>query len=104
MGKKIEILEVEGNKDEKAALPTLGKARIKTTQVDMSILSANLKEVLAEFQQVVEDQPMTASGYYLDEIELSLGVSGNGSIFLLGKVEAGVQASIKVKIKRENKG
>jgi hypothetical protein len=100
----IEIWETEGTQEAKAALPTLGKARIQATQIDISILSENLKQVLTNFQQVLDEQPKSASGYYIDEIELNLGVSGNGSIALIGKLEAGIQAGIKIKLKRETKG
>lgn len=93
--------EESGNK--KHALPSLGKTRIKATQVDMAVLTGNLKEVLTDFQTVLDEQPESKSGYYVDEIELCLGVNGEGSVAFIGKLEAGMQASIKVKIKREAK-
>lgn len=98
----IEIWEAEtADTDTKHALPTFNKARVKSTEVDMTVLSGNLKEVLADFQTLLDKQPESKSGYYVDEIELSLGVNGKGSFALIGKLEAGMQASIKVKIKRE---
>lgn len=100
----IEVWEAEAaDKDAKHALPPLGKARVKSTEVDMAVLSDNLKAVLADFQVLLDEQPESKSGYYVDEIELSLGVNGKGSVALIGKIEAGMQASIKVKIKRESK-
>lgn len=101
----IEVWEsdVEETGDKKHALPSFGKARIKTIEVDMAILTGNLKDVLTEFQSVLDEQPESKSGYYIDEIELCFGVNGKGSVALIGKLEAGVQASIKVKIKRESK-
>jgi hypothetical protein len=89
--------------DTKHALPMLGKSRLKSTEVEMTLLSDNLKEVLADFQTLLDEQPKSKSGYYVDEIELSLGVNGKGSVALIGNLEAGMQASIKVKIKRESK-
>lgn len=98
---KIEIWTSESDDDRRAALPTLGKARIEVTHVEASVLSQNLKEFLAQFRSIFEDQEMSSSGYSIDEIELSLGVNAKGGVALLGKIEAGATASIKVKLKRE---
>ena len=104
INRTIEIWETEAaDADTKHALPSLGKARVKSTEIDISVLSGNLKEVLDNFQTLLDEQPESKSGYYVDEIELSLGVNGKGSVALIGKLEAGMQASIKVKIKRESK-
>lgn len=73
----------------------------KAYEVDMSVLSTNLKGTLADFQKIMDDLPKSASGYCIDEIELNMGVSGNGGIALIGKFEIGVEAAIKVTIKRE---
>lgn len=69
--------------------------------VNITVLSDNLKEVLTNFQQLVNDIPKPASGYFIDEIEINLGVNGSGGIALIGKMEVGMEAAIKVKIKRE---
>jgi hypothetical protein len=102
MSGKIEVWEID-SLDTKAALPTFGKAQIKATQVEVSVLSSNLKEVIKSFQAVLDEQSDSTDGYYIDEIELNLVVKGNGSIALIGKLEAGVEAGIKVKLKRKFK-
>jgi len=89
--------------DTKHALPTFGKNPVSSTEVDMAVLSSNLKEVIIDFQALLDEQTKSRSGYFVDEIELSLGVNGKGSIGLIGKLAAGMQAGIKVKIKREPK-
>jgi hypothetical protein len=96
----VEIWESQPVSTKKAALPALGTTAIRVSQVDVEVVSDNLASVLATFQQMLEKQPRSASGYYVDEIEISFGVSGSGGIALIGKVEAGVEASIKVKLKR----
>ncbi len=78
---------------------TFGK--IKAYEIDMSILSNNLKQTLADFQKIMDDLPKSASGYCIDEVELNMGVNGNGGIALIGKLEVGVEAAIKIKIKRK---
>ena len=77
----------------------LGK--MKAYRIDMSLLSNNLRETLADFQKMMDGIPKSASGYCIEEIELNLGVSGNGGIALIGKLDVGVEAAIRIKIKRE---
>lgn len=87
-----------------ATVPTLNLSsalgKIKAYQVDMSLLSNNLRETLADFQQMMDGIPESISGYRIEEIELNLGVSGNGGIALIGKLDVGMEAAIKIKIKR----
>lgn len=101
--RKIEIWEIESAPDAKAALPALGRAKFLASEIDMSIFSGNLKQLLVDFQVVFDSWPKSPSGYYVDEIELNLGVNGKGGIALIGKLEMGVQAGIKVKIRRKNR-
>ena len=78
----------------------LGK--MKAYHIDMSLLTNNLRETLADFQKMMDGIPKSASGYCIEEIELNLGVTGNGGIALIGKLDIGVEAAIKIKIKRES--
>lgn len=98
--RKIEIWTSEPSSDKKAALPALGSARVHVSQIDISVLSENLLNTLGDFQQMIEKIPEAKASYRLDEIELNLGVSAKGGIALIGKLEAGVQAGIKIKFKR----
>jgi len=99
--KKIELWTTKDaySSDEKLGLPPLGKV-VGNMEIDMTILSDNLKNVLSDFQNIVDETPQSSSGYNIDEIEISLGINAKGGITLIGKLEAGVQAGIKVKIKR----
>jgi hypothetical protein len=103
MGKRqeIEIWTDQIPGGERAVLPAFGKRAVESVSVDFSVLSRNITELTAHFQALLDKQPKSPSGYYIDEIELSLGVNAKGAVALLGKLEAGVQSSIKVKIKRE---
>ncbi|NPX94441.1 hypothetical protein DZ977_005965 [Pseudomonas aeruginosa] len=97
----IEVWDIETTETAtRNALPTLGRLKPSTTEVDVETLSENLRAVLSKFQAVLDEQPVAQSGYCVDEIEVSLGVNGKGSIALIGKLEAGMQAGIKVKFKR----
>lgn len=77
-------------------------SRMRAYEIDMSVLSGNLKQTLADFQKIMDGLPKSASGYSIEEVELSMGVNGNGGIALIGKLEVGVEAAIKVKIKRKS--
>jgi len=97
----IEVWDIETTETAtRNALPSLGRQRTSTTEVDLETLSENLKAVLSRFQAVLDEQPVAKAGYCVDEIEVSLGVTAKGSIALIGKLEAGMQAGIKVKFKR----
>ena len=97
----IEVWDIEtSDPATRNALPSLSRPKVSTTEVDLEILSENLKAVLNKFQTMLDEQPVAKSGYCVDEIEISLGVNGKGSIALIGKLEVGMQAGIKVKFKR----
>jgi hypothetical protein len=83
------------------AAPALRLSELRAYEVDSSVLSSNLKKTLADFQQIMDYLPKSKSGYCVDEIELNMGFTGKGGIAFFGKLEVGVDAAIKVKIKRE---
>jgi hypothetical protein len=87
--------------DTKAALPKLGRAKYEVSHVQLSVLLGNLSGLIEAFQAALKEPPKATSGYHVDEIELNLGVNANGGIALLGKLETGIEAGIKVKFKRE---
>jgi hypothetical protein len=80
----------------------LGFSELRPYDVESSVLSSNLKKTLADFQRVMDDLPKSASGYCIDEIELNMGFTSKGGIAFFTKLEVGLDAAIKVKIKRES--
>lgn len=89
-----------------SALPTLGnkKKQILVTEntVDSKVVTDNLKSFIDSLQPMLESQP-TEGKYIVDEIEINLGVSANGKIGIIGQLSAGLEASVKVKIKHNYK-
>jgi len=74
---------------------------VRAEEVDLSVLSGNMKRALTSFQTMMDDLPSSPSGYFIDEIELNMGISGSGGVALIGKLEVGMEAAVKVKIKRK---
>jgi len=90
---------------EKAAPPSLGFTGVfGISHVDPTELTKNLRDFLSHFQSLALD-PEVQGGpdFAVQEIELSLGINGKGGIALVGKIEVGVAAGIKVKLVRRGK-
>jgi len=71
-------------------------------RVDTSVIKKNLKAYLSELQGVFDEIAAgsdCSEGFAVDEIEVHLIVNGSGSVGLVGKIEAGMEAGIKVKFK-----
>lgn len=95
----IAIWTTDSKGNEQSALPKIARKLSEATQISTDVLSENLKSFIESFQSVV-DAGNDIGGFAIDEVELSLVVNAKGGIELLGKVEAGAQASMKVKLKR----
>ena len=72
----------------------------QSVKVKASKISDNLKIFLNSFFSILEDQSGIKSKYYVDEIEINLGITANGGIEFVGKISSGTQVGLKVKIKK----
>jgi hypothetical protein len=86
----------------KAALHPLRRS-LRVTKVDARVVTTRLKEAIAEFQALADEPSQGDAPFEIDTIELSFGVNGSGSIALIGKLEAGMEAAIKVTLKRKRR-
>lgn len=75
--------------------------KLTEKRVNSENLKKNLKEYLSDLQSLFDDIASTSDDFELDEIELHLMVNGNGSVGIVAKAEAGMEAGIKVKFKRK---
>lgn len=102
---KISIWVDEAVKDAtKAALPNLARHAVtKTVEVSGDALRDNIRSFVSKFATLLDEGKVGDTNVVIDEIELSLTVTANGSIELLGKLSAGGQAGIRVKLKRQSK-
>ena len=73
---------------------------LKAIELDTAELKRQLEELLNDF--VAFSQP--EGNFTVSEIELALTVSAKGGISLIGKIEAGAEAGIKVKIAPRSSG
>jgi hypothetical protein len=98
----VEIWMPSAGDGAKAALPALGRSRVDVSLVPLDTLSANLQGFIQHLQKALDAPDVPESDYVLDEIELSLALNATGGIALIGKIEAGASAAIKVKLKRKS--
>lgn len=85
----------------KAALPNLAKQAVrKSVEIGCDVLCKNLKTFLSTFAGLLDDPLLVDSSTVIDEVELSLVVTASGGIELVGKLAAGSQAGVKIKLKR----
>lgn len=72
---------------------------LQLIEIDGEQIRARLTSLIAEFDSLVT-APREGSKLQVDEIELAFVVSASGGVQLITKLEAGAEASIKVKLKR----
>jgi len=72
---------------------------MQVVKVSADVLAKNMQAFLAEFDKVLSSQPTTISEYSIDYIELNLAVNAHGGIELVGKLNAGMEAGIRIKLK-----
>jgi hypothetical protein len=102
---KLQIWAIDDEGDlTKDAIPGFGrgqaelaKAALVLTELDAGELRGQIEAFLSEFSQIVE--PVQGS-FGIDEIELALTVNASGGVALIGKLEAGAEAGIKITIRR----
>lgn len=83
----------------KSALPSVRKAADDVIPVTKDVIANNIRSFIEEFQNSVDLSPKTGDRFVVSEIELTLAVNASGGIELVGKLNAGAQAGIKVKLK-----
>jgi hypothetical protein len=99
----IEIWTQTAQPEGKAALPTIRKpAALEVSEVRIADLADNLGDLMAQVQTAFEKAGHVASSLTVEEIELNIGINAKGGLALIGKLEAGMEAGIKVKLKRRN--
>jgi hypothetical protein len=92
----------------KAALPRLGggiaASATEVVSVSVDAVRKNLSAFLEQIGPLLDPPREALKGYEIEEIELNIAVNGSGGIELVGKLEAGAQAGMKIKLKRKQAG
>lgn len=102
MSDKINIWTDEEQDKGKAAVPRMAQVTRHVVSASADVISDNLAAFLKAFEPITTQAADATSAFEIDEIELSLVVNGKGGIELVGKLEAGAEASIKIKLKRKS--
>lgn len=92
----------EDARSERDGLPSFRAGReqvLKPVKVDPQTIAESLQGILAALTPVVEAKP-AKSGLVIDELELGLTISADGEVGFIASVSAGIEASIKLKLKR----
>lgn len=88
-----------------AALPRLGggvaAGATEVVSVSVDAVRKNLNAFLEQIGPLLDSSRETLKNYEIEEIELSLAINAAGGIELVGKLEAGAQAGMKIKLKRK---
>lgn len=101
MSDKINIWTDEEQGTGKAAVPRMAQVTRRVASASADVISNNLAAFLKAFEPITTTACDATSAFQVDEIELSLVVNGKGGIELVGKLEAGAEASIRIKLKRK---
>lgn len=84
------------------SVQTKGSASFLLSRKDVSadIIQRNLSEFLALFSSALDSVEDSVGGFVLDEIAVNVSVSAEGSISLIGAIQAGTSGGITLKFKR----
>lgn len=89
-------------RSERDGLPSFRAGReqvLKPVKVDPNTVAESLQGILSALTPVIEAEP-TKKGLVIDELELGLTISADGEVGFIASVSAGIEASIKLKLKR----
>ena len=89
----------EVTQDTRQAFGFPGKAEGKVVEVPAEKIAGNLQSFLSSFEPIVSSNSKVGE-YIIDEIELSLNISGEGGVSLIAQSKLSAGASIKITLKR----
>jgi hypothetical protein len=88
----------------KAALPKLGggitAGATEVVSVSVDTVRKNLSVFLEQIGPLLESSGEALKNYDIDEIELNIAINASGGVELVGKLQAGAEAGLKIKLKR----
>ena len=69
--------------------------------LDNALIEENMIEMINKFGNRLLTSTPPEQGFEVDEIELTLAIDAKGGVSLIGSVEVGGHAGVKVKLKRK---
>jgi nitrogen-specific signal transduction histidine kinase len=97
---KSAIAIVTDDLTERNALPSIHSVSKKVSEIATEVISENLSRFICNFESVLDRADASDSRLIIDQVELNLVVNAQGGVELIGKVSAGMAASIKLTLKR----
>ena len=94
--RSIWIISVEQN----TLVDKGGTSKLLSQNLPLNTLKSNLSDFICNIEASLEGINQTIHNFNLDEIEMSIAISVNGGISLVGSVEAGTTGGINLKFKR----
>ena len=73
---------------------------VAAVKLDPAALQKNLAAFVGAFAAALEPLPPDIHGFRIDEIEIVVEISGEGSVQLVGGVKVGASGGITLKLKR----
>lgn len=71
------------------------------TEIDPEVLSKNLEPIIKVFSGMFKAGDENNDACHVDQIEIHLNVNAKGGIELIGSLQAGVEAGIKIILTRK---
>jgi hypothetical protein len=97
---KVSVWTMSPQDEGKPALPRLNRGATSVVEIGSETIAKNLRRFLTSFQPVLDAQDATSSSFEIEEVEVHLTVNASGGVELVGKLETGAEASIKLKLRR----
>jgi hypothetical protein len=83
------------------ALKGLASSSLKYVEISPDVLEAQLTEFLAKMDRIVQKLPKLVGQFHLDEVELSVEITGKGTVAFLGTGgELGSTGGLRFTLKR----
>ncbi|WP_270814763.1 Pepco domain-containing protein [Hungatella effluvii] len=98
---QISIIGVEEIPGSKSLMENAKNHMLSKCKVSSQILSENLKTFCAAVTESLTDIDLPASDFELSEFEVSVDISIQGEISLIGSLEAGAGSGIKMTFKKK---
>ena len=90
-----------GSSKTKAALPMPEVTALSKVAMKPEALAERFNDFMVSLEPVLLNCPDNISGFEVDQLEFNLVINASGGFELVGKLNAGIETSVKVVLKRK---